>query len=62
MRFGLWVAFFLVSNLMGVEVFRAAVTLPWDEAVLPGILTVPFVGLSALAATRILAAWERREE
>jgi hypothetical protein len=62
MRFGLWVAFFLVSNLMGVEVFRAAVTLPWDEAVLPGILTLPFVGLSALAATRILAAWERREE
>jgi hypothetical protein len=58
----LWVAFFVVSNVLGVEVFKAAVTLPWDEAFLPGMLTLPLVGLSALGATRILAAWQQPEE
>ena len=62
MRLSLWVAFFVVANLLGVEVFKAAVTLPWDEALLPGLLTLPLVGLSALGATRIVAAWQRREE
>jgi hypothetical protein len=62
MRLSLWVAFFVVSNLLGVEVFRAAVTLPWEEALLPGLLTVPLVGLSALGATRIMATWQRPEE
>jgi hypothetical protein len=62
MRLWLWVAFFIVANLLGVEVFRAAVTLPWDEAVIPGILTVPLVLLSALGATRIVAMWHRPEE
>jgi hypothetical protein len=62
MRLWLWVAFFIVANLLGVEVFRAAVTLPWDEAVIPGILTVPLVLLSALGATRIMATWQRPEE
>ena len=62
MRLWLWVAFFVVSNLLGVEVFKAAVTLPWDEALLPGFLTLPLVGLSALGATRIVAAWQTRQE
>ena len=53
MQLWLWVAFFVVSNLLGVEVFKAAVTLPWDEALVPGLLTLPLVGLSALGATRI---------
>ena len=62
MRLWLWVAFFVVSNVLGVEVFKAAMTLPWDEALLPGILTVPLVGLSALGASRIVAAWQQSEE
>jgi hypothetical protein len=62
MRLGLWVAFFVVSNLLGVEVFKAAVTLPFDEAILPGVLTLPLVGLTAVSATRVLAAWKNREE
>jgi hypothetical protein len=62
MQLSLWIAFFVVSNVLGIEVFKAAVTLPWEEALLPGLLTVPLVGLSALSATRILAAWEARKE
>jgi hypothetical protein len=62
MQLSLWIAFFVVSNLMGIEVFKAAVTLPWEEALLPGLLTVPLVALSGLSATRILAAWEARKE
>ena len=62
MRLSLWVAFFVVSNLVGVEVFKAAVTLPWEEALLPGLLTVPLVGLSALGATRIVSSWQRPDE
>ena len=44
MQLSLWIAFFVVSNLLGIEVFKAAVTLPWEEALLPGVLTVPLVG------------------
>jgi hypothetical protein len=62
MRLWLWVVFFVVSNLLGVEVFKAAVTLPWDEALVPGLLTLPLVGLSALGATRIVSAWQHPEE
>lgn len=62
MRLWLWVAFFVVSNLLGVEVFKAAVTLPWDEALVPGLLTVPLVGLTALGATRIVATWQQPDE
>jgi hypothetical protein len=62
MQLSLWIAFFVVSNVMGIEVFKAAVTLPWEEALLPGLLTVPLVALSALGATRIVAAWEARKE
>jgi hypothetical protein len=62
MRLWLWVAFFVVSNLLGVEVFKAAVTLPWEEALVPGLLTVPLVGLTALGATRIVATWQQPDE
>ena len=62
MQLWLWVAFFVVSNLLGVEVFKPAVTLPWDEALVPGLLTLPLVGLSAQGATRIVSAWQRPEE
>jgi hypothetical protein len=62
MRLWLWVAFFVISNLLGVEVFKAAVTLPFDEALLPGVLTLPLVGLTAISATRVMAAWKNREE
>jgi hypothetical protein len=61
MRLWLWVTFFVVSNLLGVEVFKAAVTLPFDEALLPGVLTLPLVGLTAISATRVLDAWKNRE-
>ena len=62
MRLWLWVTFFVVSNLLGVEVFKAAVTLPFDEALLPGVLTLPLVGLTAISATRVLDAWKNRQE
>jgi hypothetical protein len=60
MRLALWVVFFVIANLLGVEVFKAAVTLPREEALLPGLLTIPFVLLSAVGATRIVSAWRRR--
>jgi hypothetical protein len=62
MRLWLWVAFFVVSNLLGIEVFKAAVTLPFDEALLPGVLTLPLIGLTAVSATRVMDAWKNREE
>jgi hypothetical protein len=58
----LWSAFFLVSNLVGVETLKAAVTLPSDERLLPGLLTLPLVGLTAMSATRVLDAWRRRDD
>jgi hypothetical protein len=62
MRLSLWVVFFVVANLLGVEVFKAAVTLPWDEALVPRLLIIPLVGLSAFGAARILSTWQRPEE
>ena len=62
MRLWLWIAFFLVANVLGVEVFKAAVTLPRDEALVPGLLTVPLVLLSAVGATRIVSFWQRSDE
>jgi hypothetical protein len=59
---GAWIAFFLVSNILGVTAFRAAMTLPLDEAFLPGLLTVPLVGLTAFGATRVLDAWQQKDE
>jgi len=60
MRLALWIAFFVVSNLLGVEAFKAAVTLPSDELLLPSLLTFPLIGLTAVSATRVVEAWRRR--
>ncbi len=62
MRVGLWVAFFVVCNVLGVEAFRAAMTLPFEDALLPAVLTVPLVGLTAFGATRLVNAWQERNE
>jgi hypothetical protein len=62
MRVGLWAAFFVVSNVLGVEVFKAAMTLPLQEALVPGVLTVPLVALSAVGVTQLVAAWKSRDE
>lgn len=62
MRLGLWAAFFVVCNVLGVEAFKAAMTLPFDEALLPGALAVPLIGLTAFGATRVLEAWQHRDE
>jgi len=60
MRLILWIAFFVISNLLGIEAFKAAVTLPSDERLLPCLLTFPLLGLTALSATRVLQAWRGR--
>jgi hypothetical protein len=62
MRMWLWIVFFVIANLLGVTVFQAAVTLPWEEALVPALLTLPLVALAALGATRIVAAWQNPEE
>jgi hypothetical protein len=62
MRMALWTAFFVVCNALGVELFKAAVTLPFDEAVVPGLLTVPLVALTAFGATRLMSAWRDQDE
>jgi len=62
MRLALWAAFFVVCNVLGVEVFKAAMTLPFEEAVVPGVLSVPLIGLTALGATQLVAAWNSRDE
>lgn len=62
MRLWLWIVFFVICNIIGVEVFKAALTLPFDEAVLPGILSVPLIGLTALGATRVMSAFNAREK
>jgi hypothetical protein len=62
MRLALWAAFFVVCNVLGVEVFKAAMTLPFEEAVVPGVVTVPLIGLTALGVTQLLAAWHSRDE
>jgi hypothetical protein len=61
MRLVLWSAFFVVCNVVGVETFKAAITLPRDEALLPGVLSIPLVGLAALGVTRVLDAWRGRD-
>jgi hypothetical protein len=61
MRLALWAAFFVVCNILGVETFKAAITLPFDEALVPGFLSVPLVGLAAFGVTRVVDAWRQRE-
>jgi hypothetical protein len=61
MRVWLWGAIFLAANAVGVDIFKAAVTLPVDEALVPRLLSVPLIGLTALSAARVMAAWSSRE-
>ena len=61
MRLWSWVAFFVICNVMGVEVFKAAMTLPLEEALWPGILCIPLVGLTAVGATRVVSLWKDPE-
>ena len=61
MRLVLWAAFFVVCNILGVEAFKAAVTLPMDEAFVPGVLSIPLIGLTAFGVTRVVNAWRDRE-
>lgn len=62
MRLTLWATFFVVSNIVGVAMFRAALTLPPEEALVPGALSVPLIGLTAFGARRVLTAWNDRGE
>lgn len=62
MRLGAWLAFFIVCNILGVEVFKAAMTLPLEEALLPGVLTVPLVALTAVGVTRVVSLWNDLEK
>lgn len=62
MRLWSWVAFFVVCNVLGVEVFKAAMTLPFEEALLPGFLSIPLIGLTAVGATRVLSLWNKTKE
>ena len=62
MRTVLWGLFFVVCNIVGVEVFKAAITLPFDEALLPRVLAVPLIGLTALSATRVAGLFGSREQ
>ncbi len=62
LRIGLWAALFLVSNVLGVEAFRAALTLPFEEALLPAVLTVPLIGLTAFGARGVVTAWHCRDK
>jgi hypothetical protein len=62
MRFWSWVAFFIVCNVLGVEVFKAALTLPFEEAVLPRLLCIPLIGLAAVGARRVVTLWNEPED
>jgi len=62
MRGALWVVFLAICNILGVQAFTAAFTLPFEEALLPGILSVPLIGLTALSVTRVVACWRRPDE
>jgi hypothetical protein len=61
MRLWLWAAFFIVCNVLGVEAFKAAMTLPFEEAIVPGVLSVPLIGLTAVGASRVAALWSKPE-
>ena len=59
MRAILWLALFIVANVLGVSASTAALTLRSDERLLPAVLTIPLVGLAAMGAARLAAAWQR---
>ena len=56
MQLWLWIAFFVVANFLGVEVFKAAVDAAVGRGRCPRFYTVILVVLTTLSATRILAA------
>ena len=62
MQAALWALFFVVCNIVGVEVFKAAITLPFEDALLPRVLAVPLIGLTALSATRVAGLLSAREK
>jgi hypothetical protein len=62
MRAVLWLALFIIANVLGVSALTAALTLPSDERLLPAMLTVPLIGLAAMGAARLAAAWQRRDD
>jgi hypothetical protein len=57
-----WLVFFVVCNIVGVEVFKAAMTLPFEDALLPAVLSVPMIGLTALGASRVIGIFTDREK
>ena len=61
MQAWLWVVFFLICNIVGVEVFKAAMTLPFEDALLPRILCLPVIALTAFGAKRLVVTWTTRE-
>ena len=61
MRVWVWASLFLVANAIGVEVFKAALTLPPDEALLARVLSVPLIGLAALSAVQVTRDWGSRD-
>ena len=62
MRSILWLALFVVANVLGVNALTAALTLPADERLLPAMLTVPLIGIAALGAARLSVAWRAGRE
>ncbi|MBI2216987.1 MAG: hypothetical protein HYU51_06775 [Candidatus Rokubacteria bacterium] len=62
MRRWSWVVFFLFCNIVGVEVFKAAMTLPFEDALLPAVLSVPLIGLTALGASRVVGTFTDRDK
>jgi hypothetical protein len=61
MRAWLWMLFFLVCNVVGVQVFSAALTLPFEEAMWPRLLSIPLIALTALGAAGLMSAWTDRD-
>ena len=61
MRSWLWVVFFLICNVVGVEVFKAAMTLPVEDALLPRMLCIPVILLTAFGAKRVVGSWTAGE-
>ena len=59
MRAWLWILFFLVCNIIGVQVFSAALTLPFEDAMWPRLLSI---ALTALGAVRLMSVWNHRDD
>jgi hypothetical protein len=62
MRSALWGVFFVICNIVGVEVFKAALTLPFEEAIVPRFLVVPLIGLAAFSAARVAGSLKTRDQ